>query len=503
MLQAGFDERPLNGLPARGRAGMVAAMPPPIPDDGLPPGVRTWAVLTTMIGVGLASLDTSIANTALPSIAADVHASPASSIWVVNAYQLALVATLLPFGALGEIFGYRRVYAVGLAVFTAASLVCALSWSLPTLTAARVLQGLGASGMMSVNTALVRFIYPRRMLGRGVGINAMTVAVLTALGPTVAAGILQIAAWPLLFAVNVPLGLVATVLALRVLPDTPRAARRFDLASALLNAAAFGLLVFGIGEIAHSASRFVVLLVLAAAVAAGAALVRRQRSLPVPMLPLDLYRRPMFALSSLTSVCSFAAQGLAYVSLPFLFQNVLGHSAVETGLLLTPWPVMTALAAPIAGPMSDRFPAGIAGRRRPCGAVRRSMPDGSPAAGCDPIRDRLASRGVRPGVRPVPIAQPARHHVERPARTQRRRKRHGRDVAPARPVHRRGAGRLVLWPVRAAWPGARTRARRRLCRRGLPGQPFAPARETGGVADAPAGGAGQSSIPGCSVSSQL
>ncbi len=340
---------------------MVVSMSASIPHDGLPAGSRIWAVLTTMIGVGMASLDTSIANTALPSIAADVHATPAGSIWVVNAYQLALVATLLPFGALGEILGYRRVYAVGLAVFTAASLVCALSWSLPTLTAARVLQGLGASGMMSVNTALVRFIFPKRMLGRGLGINAMTVAVLTALGPTVAAGILSVAAWPLLFAVNVPFGVVAVVLALRVLPETPRAARRFDWASGVLNAAAFGLLVFGIGEIAHSASRFVVLLVLAGAVAAGAALVRRQRRLSAPMLPLDLYRRPMFALSSLTSMCSFAAQGLAYVSLPFLFQTVMGHSAVETGLLLTPWPVMTALMAPIAGPLSDRFPPALLG----------------------------------------------------------------------------------------------------------------------------------------------
>ena len=317
--------------------------------------------MTTVVGVGMASLDTSIANTALPSIAVDLHATPGASIWVVNAYQLALVATLLPFGALGEIMGYRRVYAVGLAVFTVASLACALSWSLPTLTAARVLQGLGASGMMSVNTALVRFIYPRRMLGRGVGVNAMVVAVSTALGPTAAAGILSVADWPLLFAVNVPLGLVAVTLAVRVLPDTPRALHRFDWLSGLLNAAAFGLLVFGIGEIAHSASRFVILLVLAGAALAGAVLVCRQRGFAAPMLPLDLYRRPMFALSSLTSVCSFAAQGLAFVSLPFLFQTVLGHSAVETGLLLTPWPVMTALAAPLAGPLSDRYPPAILG----------------------------------------------------------------------------------------------------------------------------------------------
>ena len=122
----------------------------------------------------------------LPTIAVDVHATPAASIWVVNAYQLALVACLLPFSSLGEIFGYRRVYTYGLVMFTGASLVCALSWSLPTLTAARVLQGVGAAGIMSVNTALIRFIYPARKLGKGVGLNALTVAVSTALGPTVA-----------------------------------------------------------------------------------------------------------------------------------------------------------------------------------------------------------------------------------------------------------------------------------------------------------------------------
>ncbi len=95
------------------------------PMDGLPPGRRRWAVATIVLAVGMASLDTSIANTALPTIAIDVHASPASSVWVVNAYQLALVATLLPLSTLGEIYGFRRVYMAGLAFFTVASLLCA------------------------------------------------------------------------------------------------------------------------------------------------------------------------------------------------------------------------------------------------------------------------------------------------------------------------------------------------------------------------------------------
>ncbi len=329
--------------------------------DGLPQPLRGWAVATSVIAVGMASLDTSIANTALPTIAGDLNASAAASVWVVNAYQLTLVATLLPLAALGEIHGFRRVYTWGVAVFTVASLFCALSWSLPTLTAARVLQGLGASGIMSVNTALIRFIYPSNQLGRGVGFNALVVAVSTALGPTIAAAILSVASWQWLFAVNVPAGLLAIALAVRALPDTPRARHRFDLPSAVLNAVTFGSLIFCIGEVAHSAAPAIEAAAGLLALVAGFFLVRRQLSLAVPLLPIDLYRRPMFALSSATSMCSFAAQGLAYVSLPFLFQTVMGRSAVETGLLLTPWPVATAIMAPIAGPLSDRYPPAILG----------------------------------------------------------------------------------------------------------------------------------------------
>ena len=338
---------------------MVAMMTKPILLDGLPPARRRWAVTTIVVAVGMATLDTSIANAVLPTIATDLHASPADSIWVVNAYQLALVATLLPFASLGEIIGYGRVYRYGLLVFTVASLACALSWSIASLTVARILQGLGAAGIMSVNTALIRFIYPGNQLGRGLGFNALVVAVSTAAGPTVAAGVLAVGSWPWLFALNVPLGVAALALANRTLPLTPRAAYRFDGISAGLNAAAFSLLIFGIGEGAHSAGAGVTAAVLTAAALVGGGLVWRQWGMPAPMLPVDLYRQPLFALSSVTAMGSFAAQGLAFVALPFYFQNVLGRSAVETGLLLTPWPVVTGLLAPVAGPLSDRYPPAV------------------------------------------------------------------------------------------------------------------------------------------------
>jgi DHA2 family multidrug resistance protein-like MFS transporter len=329
--------------------------------DGLPPHQRVPAMATLILAVGLATLDTAIANTALPTIAADLNASPAASIWVINAYQLALVVSLLPLAALGEIVGFRRIYLGGLILFTLASLICADSTTLPGLAGARILQGFGASGIMSVNTALIRIIYPSRQLGRGVGFNAMVVAVSSAIGPSVASAILSVASWQWLFAVNVPIGVVAIALAFRALPVSAHSDAKFDKISALLNAATFGLLVVGIGEAAQQASGVTVACELAAALIAGIFLVRRQANMAAPMLPVDLFRRPVFALSAATSFCSFTAQGLAFVALPFYFEMVLGRSAVETGLLLTPWPVVVGILAPIAGQLSDRHNPGMLG----------------------------------------------------------------------------------------------------------------------------------------------
>jgi DHA2 family multidrug resistance protein-like MFS transporter len=328
--------------------------------DGLPLPRRHWAVLTVALALTMAVLDGAIANVALPTIARDLHADPAESIWVVNAYQLAVTISLLPLAALGDIVEYRRVYRVGLILFTVASLGCALADSLTTLTIARVVQGFGAAGVMSVNTALVRFIFPRHMLGRGMGVNALIVAVSSALGPSVAAAILAVASWPWLFAVNVPLGILAA-LGTPALPRTRRGEHRFDLASALLSALTFGLLITGIDGLGHGERPLFVALEIGGAVAAGCALVWRELHQAWPLLPVDLLRIPMFALSVSTSTCSFVAQMLAYVALPFLLQEELGRSAVATGLLMTPWPLMTAVIAPIAGRLADRYPAGALG----------------------------------------------------------------------------------------------------------------------------------------------
>ncbi len=329
--------------------------------DGLAIPQRYWAIATIALGLIMAVLDGAIANVALPTIARDLNASPAASVWVVNAYQLAVTVSLLPLASLGDIIGYRRVYQAGLVVFTLASLLCARSDSLTTLALARMAQGFGASGIMSVNTALIRFIYPRRLLGTAMGVNALIVAVSSAVGPTVASGILSVAPWQFLFYVNVPTGLAALLLGLWTLPRTRQSPHRFDGLSAALNALTLGLLIVAVDGLGQGENTALVTLELVVASMAGWLLVRRQLSRASPLLPVDLLRIPIFALSIATSICSFAAQTLAYVSLPFFLQDALGRSQVATGLLMTPWPLTVAVVAPIAGRLADRYPAGLLG----------------------------------------------------------------------------------------------------------------------------------------------
>jgi DHA2 family multidrug resistance protein-like MFS transporter len=329
--------------------------------DGLPFPQRFWAIVTIGLGITMAVMDSAIANVALPTIAIDLHTDAAFSIWIVNGYQLAITISLLPLSSLGDIVGYKKIYLVGLVLFTLASLACSFSTTLPELAASRVVQGFGAAGVMSVNTALVRFIYPHRALGRGIGINAVVVAVSAAVGPTIASAILAVADWPWLFAVNVPFGVAAFVIGWSSLPVSPRAGHGFDWISASLSAITFGLLIGSVDALGHGEPFVLFLLEMAITLGIGYVLVKRQLAHSAPLLPIDLMRIPIFALSVGTSISSFAAQMLALVSLPFLFQLELHYSAVETGLFITPWPIAIGIVAPIAGRLADKYSAGLLG----------------------------------------------------------------------------------------------------------------------------------------------
>ena len=324
---------------------------------------RVWAILAVAFGVSLSVIDGTIANVALPTIGQELGISSADSIWIVNAYQLAIMVSLLSFSALGDVIGYRKIYIGGLMLFTVASVACALSGSLQTLVLARVMQGFGAAAITSVNTTLIRFIYPKTHLGRGMGINATVVAVSSVAGPTLAAGILSVASWPWLFAVNIPMGLVALALSRRFLPENPVrvSAHRFDWRDAVMNALTFGLLMASVEGFSHGLDPRLLTLGVAALLVIGFFFIRSQLREPYPILPFDLLRIPIFSVSVLTSICSFLGQMLAMVALPFYLQDACGYNDVQTGLLLTAWPAIIMIVAPAAGMLVERIHAGLLG----------------------------------------------------------------------------------------------------------------------------------------------
>ena len=302
--------------------------------DGLPIPSRYWAILAIGLGVTVSVLDGAIANVALPTIAGDLHTSPSASIWVVNAYQLAITISLLSLSSMGEIWGYRKVYTIGLLLFSCTSLACALSDSLFTLIIARTLQGFGAAAIASVNTAA---------------------------GPTIAAGILSVGNWPWLFAINIPIGITALILSFKFLPQNPVKAvgRKFDVTAALMNALTFGLVIAIIEAFTHDVHISLIIAAIVIVLFCGYFYVRREERQAYPLLPIDLLRIPLFTLSIITSVFSFIAQMLAMVSFPFFLQRVLGRDEVATGLLLTPWPLATMVCAPLAGILSEKMNAGV------------------------------------------------------------------------------------------------------------------------------------------------
>ena len=337
----------------------IAPPAPAEPASAVSPAARRWVMFALLAGVAMASLDSAIANIALPTIADELHASEASTVWVVNAFQLGTALFLLPAAALGEIRGLRMVYGIGLVAFGVASLGCALMQSLPTLVVFRFLQGASAAFMAAIAPAIIRRIQPPARIGSALALVALTVAFSGAAGPSVAAAILSVARWPWLFLVNVPVCIAAIVVFLRNAPANEPQPRRFDRGGALLSGLALALLVVGVDTLAvHAATAIAEI---AAGLAAFGWLVAHQARQAAPLVPLDLLRIPLFSLSVVTSVCSYSAQILAYVSLPFLFQTVQHRSPVETGLLVTPWPLMVVVAAPLAGRLVAKYPAALLG----------------------------------------------------------------------------------------------------------------------------------------------
>ncbi|MBB5390655.1 MULTISPECIES: MFS transporter [unclassified Herbaspirillum] len=331
-------------------------------DEGLPGAERRLAMIAVMMATTMAVFDGTIVNVALPQITRELGASVGTAIWVTNGYLLAMAMTLATFASLSSRVGFRTLFSAGLAVFTLASLGCALSPTVEVLIAMRVLQGLGGAAMLSIAPAIHRTVFPNRLLGRILGLNAVLIATSTAVGPALGGTLLAALSWQWLFAINVPLGLAAVWLSLRVIPGARvRTGEPFDMAGAVLSAIAMGAMILAAeacAQLAHGAQAGQALLGAVgfglASVVAAVAFVRVQRRARQPLLPLDIFASVRFSLAALTSLASFVGQGIAFVALPFLFQNAYGYSAFESALLFTPWPIGIVLVAPHAGRLADR-----------------------------------------------------------------------------------------------------------------------------------------------------
>ena len=321
--------------------------------DGVQPTRRFAAIFAVLAAMMLVVLDAAIANVALPSIAQSLDVTPAMSVLIITAYQVALVMALLPCAALGESLGYRRVFTAGVALFTVASVLCAVSPALSWLVAARFLQGLGGAAVMALGVALLRQVVPHGQFGAAIGWNALVIALSSAAGPTLGALILSGMSWPWLFVVNLPIGLVV-LFATRALPRSIGTGRRLDLVSAALNAGSFAALVIGT-EVLLTKPALGVMLLIASALGVGL-LVRRDMPKVSPLIPLDLLREGSFRISVIASACCFAGQTAALVALPFHLQHGLGQNTVMTGLYLTSWPLTVAIAAPLAGRLANHVP---------------------------------------------------------------------------------------------------------------------------------------------------
>lgn len=336
--------------------------------DGLDAPRRYWATLTLITAITITVLDASMSNVALPAIAQALNVNPADIVWVVIAYNLVVVVSLLPLSAVAERVGFRRMFATGLTVFMCASLAAASADSLPGLMIARIAQGMGTAMMMCLFGGLTRSIYPISRLGMGISINAMTVGIMSVLGPTLGAFILELASWQWVFLLT-PFLCVFAYFGLRFLPDSQRTRVRFDWIACLLSIPVFGLTILGLDALVKYPAR-AALCLLCAALAAWV-LVRRSSGQVAPIVPIDLLRITPIAYAVGASAFSFAAQMSAFVALPFYFRQTLGYSYAEVGLLLGAWSCGVAAMAPVAGYLSDRYRVAVL-----CGIGAASMATG-------------------------------------------------------------------------------------------------------------------------------
>jgi EmrB/QacA subfamily drug resistance transporter len=304
----------------------------------------------------MATLDGSIVNISLPKIQESFGVDLATVEWVVVAYLLVVGSVLLPFGRLGEVLTFKRVYLAGFAVFTVASVLCGAAPGAGVLILFRVLQGFGAGMLQAMGPAIVARTFGPGERGRALGINAISVSIGLSLGPALGGLLTEFGSWRAIFLVNLPVGLFAILWAARVLPSERRGdGQSFDIGGAVLSSTAlFALLLALINGQAWGWTSTATLGLLAAFAVLGTVFLVVEARVPQPMIALALFRIRAFSAGLASLVIVFSGLFTATFLLPFLLEQGSGFTPLEAGLLLTPIPIATALVAPFSGALSDR-----------------------------------------------------------------------------------------------------------------------------------------------------
>ncbi len=310
------------------------------------------ALIVICVGIFMSTLDGSILNIANPTIARSMSVSMQQVQWVVTAYMLVITATLLFFGKLGDQKGSSKIYTYGFLVFTIGSFLCSLASALQFLIAARIFQAIGASMMMATGIGIVSNAFPAKERGKALGITGSIVGIGNMTGPSLGGLLVAQFSWPVIFLLNIPIGLAGFILATRYLPvDSPASGQaQFDLRGNLLFALAATLLLLGLSQ---SASINYNLFFLGILFLLLFILVEKRH--PYPLLDFHLFYIKNFTYGNIMSFLSYATQTGAIFLLPFYMDKLLHLSPATSGLIMTITPVSMALTAPLAGNLSDKI----------------------------------------------------------------------------------------------------------------------------------------------------
>jgi EmrB/QacA subfamily drug resistance transporter len=317
-----------------------------------------WTFAISSIALFMVTLDNLVVTTAIPVIREDLHASLSSLEWTVNAYTLTFAVLLLTGAALGDRFGRRRIFALGISIFTAGSIAAALAPSVEFLNVARAVQGVGGAIVMPLTLTILSAAVPAEKRGLALGAWGGISGLAVAFGPLVGGAVVQGISWQWIFWLNVPIGLVLVPLALTRLQETYGPEGKLDLPGlGLASAGLFGI-VWGLvrgNELGWASTEIVAALVIGAALVA--AFVVWELRVEHPMLPMRFFRNSTFSLANLASLFMYFGMFGSIFLLAQFFQTVQGYSPLGSGLRILPWTLAPMFIAPIAGALSDRIPA--------------------------------------------------------------------------------------------------------------------------------------------------